>query len=811
MKQILLAQLFFIISTLSLFAQNKTSGSIHGTIEDEGGNPVPFVTLMLLDTDSALVKADFSKDDGSFVFEHVAEGMYLIQLRSIQYDSKVSEIIELGEGDKLEMDPIKVRESVTKLEEVKITATKPLVEIHPDKTIFNVASSPGTAGTDGLEMLRKAPGIIIDNNDNIILQGKSGVKVYIDGKPSHLSGEDLVNMLRSLQSDGVESVDIITNPSAKYEAEGNAGILDIRLKRDHNLGLKSTISANYNVGRFAGYSGGADFNYRNKKLNVFGNYNYHDRKGYWTEAYIKLIKDSFLDQSTESIWDRSGHGFRLGTDYLINKNHLVGFVINGNINSQDMNTVSTTPFGNQETGIIVQRLDAISVRVIGNDNINSNLNYVYTGSKGAKLNIDTDYGYFFKEGVSNQSNVYYDVEDETMLNQNLSEDQQLTRIDISAIKADYEKSIWIGNLSLGTKVSNVTTDNSLEYYNVVEGKPQIDINKSNDFIYSEKIIAGYISYNGKINDKLSFNSGLRMEHTSSRGELEGVETTDKNNVERSYADIFPSGGVAFSLSKKHKLSANYSRRIDRPSYESLNPFEFQLDELTFRRGNPFLNPQYTDSYKLSHSFDQKLNTEINYSMTHDYFAQILDTTGERGSMISVQNMTNFKQVGLNVNYSMDITKKWSFYTNGNLYKSFYKSENAGTQINLSAATLNVYAKTNIILPSDINFEVSGWYNSPSIWGGTFRMEGMWSVDAGVRKTFWDNKASVKISVSDIFKTNNWKGVSNYGGIHLDGGGVHDSRQLRFSLTYQLGNQQVKGSRARATGLEEEKNRVESEQ
>jgi iron complex outermembrane recepter protein len=807
MKLILLLVTILLVFAYDASAQKKLSGSIGGLINDKEGNPVAYATLMLLDKDSVLVKADFSRENGSFMFDNLSAGDYQIRLRSIQFEPYVSQIISLQEGQNIKMEPIVAVEIVKELAEVQITATKPLIEVHPDKTVFNVAASPNTAGTDGLEMLRKAPGIVVDNNDNIILQGKSGVKVYVDGKPIRLSGSDLVNMLRNIQSDGVESVDIITNPSAKYDAEGNAGIIDIKLKRDKNLGLKSTIIGSYSVNRYSRYYSSVDFNYRDRKLNIFGNYNFRDNTGFSSEDIKKTMGNNFLDQESKMIWKWKGHGYRIGADYLISKQHLVGFVVNGNNNRNRVDINSSTPFGNIQNSVVEQRLEAISDRIMGIEYANININYVYTGTNGAKINFDVDYGHHYNDGGSNQTNIYVNNESGVILNERNSGDVQITRIDIRAIKADYEKAFGPGTLAFGGKISDVKTDNSFDYFNILGDNKVLDINRSNDFVYKERIGAAYVSYNGKLNPKITYVAGLRTEFTNSLGSLENGHHSDESRVNRSYADVFPSGGTAYQLNKKNKLALNYSRRIDRPHYENLNPFEFQLDELTFRKGNPFLNPQYTNSFKLIHSFNHKLNTQLSYSKTNNKFARLFETVGGRATMSSVQNMSSFQNIGLNVNYSLDITKKWSFNTNTNLFKSYYRSDIPGKNINLNVSTLNIFAKTNYLFPSDINLELSGWYNSPSIWGGTFLMNSMWSMDTGIRKPFWDKKASLKVSVSDLFKSRKWKGISEYGGLKANICGQQDSRWLMFSFTYNLGNQQVKGSRSRTTGLDEEKNRL----
>ena len=387
----------------------------------------------------------------------------------------------------------------------------------------------------------------------------------------------------------------------------------------------------------------------------------------------------------------------------------------------------------------------------------------------------------------------------------------MTRIDIKTLKGDYETNLAKGRLSAGFKYSNVETENDFDFFNIESGEAIKDLARSNSFTYDEKVFALYSSYFKKLNDKFTFSAGLRMEHTESDGKLESTQENEDDQVKRSYTDIFPSGGVTYQFDKSNKFSFNYSRRIDRPSYQDLNPFEFKLDELTFLKGNPFLNPQYTHSFQIIHTHKYKLNTTLSYSITSDFFAQVTDTTGLRGSLLQQRNIADATNIGINVSYPFDVTKWWSAFGNFNLYHATYDANFEGVEINLDATAYNIYLQNNFVLPQGFRLELSGWYNSPGIWGGTFVTEHIWSLDAGVRKSIWNDRAQLRMGVSDIFKTQEWSGYSEYGGLRVDGNGGYDSRRFKIGFTYQVGNQQVKASRKRKTGLEEESKRIKEGQ
>ncbi len=807
MRNLSVVLLLLVSISFSAFAK-ATTGSIKGQFIEENGDPAAFTTVVLLNTDSVLVKVDYTNEHGAFSFINIAPGKYRIKNSSLQNQDFVTDFFELNGGDELNLGVISLAAAVTELEAVEVRALKPLVEVHPDKTVFNVSSGINAAGSDAMETLRKAPGVVIDNNDNIILQGKSGVRIYIDGKESHLRGEDLTSMLRNMSADQIESIEVITNPSAKYDAAGGAGIINIKLIRDKNLGFNATVSGQANVGQRESYNGSVNFNFRDRKSNLYGHYNYHDNQGLNYEDLEKRLQGLFMLQESNHSWNHAGHDFRAGYDYFINKNQTIGAVVEGNFSDNSGASFSRTPIQVVETGQVNDILVSESSRTGNTDNFKINLNYQLKSEKGNNLNFDADYGQYEMRRASLMPNAYFNPDGSLIVENNYS-DNQRTRIDIRTLKGDYETNLFNGKWTSGFKISSVGTQNAYKFFMEEDGVPVPDLDRTSDFDYEEIVYAAYTSYNGQFSKKASYNLGLRVEHTESEGILSSEQNTGFENVKRSYTDLFPSGGVSYEINENNKLSTNYSRRIDRPNYQHLNPFEFKLDEITFRRGNPFLNPQYTHNFQLNHSFKHKLNTALTYSITDDFFAQIVDTTGERGSMISQQNLADARNLNLNVSYNTDITKWWNVFTNINIYNADYKTTLEVDQIDVNVTAYNVYLQNNFMLPAKFRVEVSGWYNSPSVWGGTFKSKEMWSVDLGLKRSFWDDKCMLTMGLQDVFKSQIWGGHSNYNGLEVSSRGGWDSRRFRVKLDIRLGNQNVKGARNRKTGLEEEAKRANS--
>jgi hypothetical protein len=284
------------------------------------------------------------------------------------------------------------------------------------------------------------------------------------------------------------------------------------------------------------------------------------------------------------------------------------------------------------------------------------------------------------------------------------------------------------------------------------------------------------------------------------------DTTE--TVKRSYLNFFPSAAISYAVNPTHQFNINYSRRIDRPRYQDLNPFEDRLDELTYQKGNAFLRPQYTNSFSLSHTYKSFLTTSLSYSHISDYFTTINDTAHKNATYITQRNLASQDIYSINVSAPIKIKKWWNVFANLTANQSRFKANfEDGKTINLTVTSLNYYNQHTFTLGKGFTAEASGWLNTPSIWGGTFKTNFMWSADAGIQKSLMSNKATLKLSVTDVFKSNHWNARSDFAGMVLNVKGGYDSRQVRLSFQYRFGNNQVKAARARKTSIEAESNRL----
>src|SRR5687767_7672031 len=811
-------KIFIILLLAGLSAVGVSAQKITGIVKDEQGKNLSSASVLLKRVkDSSVAKIAASNSSGRYEFNNIPAGNYFIGITHVGYAVKSSPAFEVNEAGEVQVPELVLEKRNTNLEGITVTARKPMVEVKADKTILNVEGTINAVGNDALELLRKAPGVLVDKDDNVSLSGKNGVQIYIDGKPSPLSGQDLASFLKSLQSAQIESIEIITNPSAKYDAAGNAGIINIRLKKNQSFGTNGSVNAGYNIGIHGRYNAGIALNHRNKNINVFGNYNFnHGLNANIFKLYRELL-DTIFDQNSRMRNRNTNHGFKAGVDYTINKKNSIGLVVNGNVSDPRFSNYSVTPITYKPTGVVDRILVADNKNKMERENVNINLNYRFADTAGHELNIDADHGMFSLRGDQLQPNYYFDPSGTTELSRFIYNFISPTDIDIYTLKADYEQNFKKGKLGFGGKSSLVNTKNNFGRYNVYGNDKELDIARSNQFDYNENINAVYVNYNRPFKGFM-IQFGVRMENSNSTGDSYGlnadgsVDYSSKISFERHYTNLFPSAALTFNKNPKSQWGFTYSRRIDRPAYQDLNPFEFKLDEYTFMKGNTQLRPQYTNSYGITHTYNFKLTTKLNYSHVFDVFTQLVDTAETSKSFLTKKNLATQDIVSLNISYPFQY-KWYNMFINVNSFYSHYIADFGGGNriINLDVYSYNVFMQNSFTLgkkEKGWTAELSGFYNSPSLWQGTFKSSAIWSINGGLQKNILKGKGTLKATVTDIFHTQKFSGTSNFSGQYLRVSGSSDSRQLRMSLTYRFGSNQVKAARQRKAGLDEESQRVQ---
>ena len=793
--------LFLLFSSIT-GAQNF---SISGKVELDNGEKIPTISVLLYPENSqTLVKAIVTDANGSYVFNNIKSGNYFVKVSYLGYQNYTTATLNVIDKN-IEVPIIRLSKSAEELKEVVIKKEKPMVQVLADKTVFNVENTINATGTSGFELLRKAPGVVIDNNDNLIVEGKSGVLIYIDGKQSFLSGSDLTNYLKTIQATDIEAVEIITQPSSKYDAAGNDGIVNIKLKKNKNFGTNGTISSGFNVGRFGTSVNSISFNNRNKKNNFYGNYSNRFGRNY---GFINLYREqsnTLFDSRSTSVYENNANNLKFGYDYYANSKNTFGVVVSGNFNNSFSNGKTRTPIKQINATTIDSILIAKGDASNNNYNLYSNINYRYQDTSGTTFSSDFDYGKYNSDRNNYQPNFYYNNTESMILSESINSQNTPILIDILSLKSDYEQRLFKGKFGAGFKTSLVKTDNTFDVFIYENGEPIFNTDLSNRFEFNENINAVYMNYN-RLYKKFNFQVGLRVENTNSDGKLISTQQNENERVKRNYTDLFPSGGITYQANDNNSIALLFSSRIERPSYQSLNPFENQIDELSFQKGNPFLKPQYTTNIKVSHTYKYTLNTTLSYSYITDFFAQVTEAVGDTKNFLITRNVANQEIINLGISYPFKVKEWWNVYMSVNAYQSKYIPTN-DSFTGLTQETFSLYGQNNFSLPKNFNLEVSGWYSSPSVWGGTYRTKSLGSLDLAVQKQFMNKRLTARLAFSDVLFTSPWNGRATFPNLVIRGDGGSDSRQVRFNLSYNFGSEQIKRAQNRNTGLEDEKNRI----
>ncbi len=801
-----------LVCTITAFGQN----SLHLRLQDSNKEALPFATVLLKKTsDSSLVKGMNTDENGELRVAKLPLGKFTLTLQSTGLKPVIIELEAITLDSKIELGTITLMPLSTELAEVKVTATKPFIEKKLDKTIVNVENSAMAAGNTTMELLERSPGVIVDKDGNISLRGKSGAAIMIDGKISYLSGADLANYLKNLPADQVSQLEIMANPSSRYDAAGTGGIINIKLKKNSNIGLNGSANATIAQGVYSRQSTGVNLNYRKNGWNWFGNGSVVNRstleRNYLTRYFRtqnEVWENAYAFKNENQTTQLKG-----GVDWYFSKKTTVGILASGNINQYTLNNGLNQTIQFTSAGTALTRLNTFNN--VGNPSHNyaTNFNFKHTyDSTGRELTIDLDYARFVDNSGSNLRSQFQRGDFSNLRSDSLLLNNAKSLVDQYSFKLDYVlpsflKSKW----GTGLKSSYVKTDNDLRF----QGKNDGDANftfltgQSNHFVYTEQIHAAYLNTERAIG-KFSYQIGLRGEWTLADGLSQAYTANSKDSTfHRDYAQLFPSAFFQYDLTKNHSLGLNYSRRIDRPSYGDLNPFVFFLDNYTFKVGNPMLTPQLTNSLELSHTYMGAFSTTLGYSHTTNVITEILkQDTQARKSYQTTANMAERTNYSLGISLPIPIAKWWS--SNNDIY--FNRAELTGKveNANLSPVNNQFYISSNHIftLPKAYRLEIGGNYFSGGL-ESAFIFGAGGALNLGVQKTVMNKRGVIRLNAQDVLYTSNPDVFIKYGDLDIVVRPRQDSRVVRLNFTYRFGNMAIKGARERATGLEAEKSRVKS--
>lgn len=802
--------------TCGLFAVlHAQDASLSGVVQDAEGEMVAYANIGLFAAaDSSLAKAGITDEQGQFVLQGLQDGQYFLKVAMMGYSEYVRPAIQLPNTGHSDLGLITLSPDAIALETATITATRAMVEVKPDRTVFNVQGTINSVGNDGMALLRKAPGVTVDNNDNISVLGRSGVIIYVDGKRLPLSGQDLSLYLQNLTAEQIDRIEIISNPGARYEAEGNAGIIDIRLKRDKQMGANGSINSTASQGIYHRANLSGTGNYRNKLVNLFGNAGIGNGAGFNNMKFFSYLNDLVQDEINLSRNQFEYYNYRVGADFFLGKNHTLGILTNGSSSQRTNRGYNRITLAQQATPSQIDSiLIANSTAMMQRSERAFNLNYQMIHPKGRTLTIDLDYGNYRNDTDRDQPNLYYDAAEETVLTSLLFYFNTPTNIDIYTAQLDFEDNLWGGKLGLGGKLSKVVSDNIFLVYDGELSPASFDERLSNTFLYDEQVSAAYLTYARPLGKKWNMTAGLRAEHTDAMGELQAFSAElQEPPVVFNYTNLFPNIGLTWQMAPDKVWQFSAGRRINRPDYNVLNPFNNYLSQLSYEKGNPFLRPEIVNNAEIGFGLAYRYHFKLSYSRTTDQITRLIapDENDPRAGFITWDNLASQTTIGFNVSAPFQISKKWSAYFNISASHIDNQADyGEGAVVDVQAFTYSIYQQQTIELPWGLTGEISGYYSGPGIWGGVFLYESNWGLDMGLQRKFLRDRLNVKVSVSDIFYETGWDGYSDFAGLYSYGSGRWDSRRGAISLSYMLGNQSVK-SRNRKTGIESEAARVGNE-
>jgi Outer membrane protein beta-barrel family/Carboxypeptidase regulatory-like domain len=807
-------QLSFFLS----FSQDRI-GKIEGSVKESGGKFLDAVTISILKSaDSDLVKIALTDKSGAFVFENIVPGKYFLAASHVGYILWYGSAFEINAANNsVHINEISLQASRDSLGTVTVTGKRPLIENRIDKTIVNVDASTTNGGLTALEILEKSPGVMVDNDGKVSLKGKQGVIIMIDGKPTYLSPQDLASYLKNMPSNQLDQVEIMSQPPAKYDASGNSGVINIITKKNKNAGFNGSLTTSAIVAKYFKNTNSLNFNWHKGKINIYGTYGF----SYW-EGFSDINIDKSLRENAGTAFDRyssqytfgrysdRAQTFRAGIDFFADKKNTFGVSVNGTVDKQSFTSTSTANIYDSLHNF-VQYNNAQSQNKTPQTHLGFNANWLgKLDDKGSEFSIDADYIFYNTQGSVYSNNYLYDAdkipsEDPYLLNGLLP-----SLIDIYSIKSDYKKIVNKDiTLEAGIKSSYVKTDNDAAYslFDSEAQKWQSDSSISNHFIYKENINAAYLNWQQNIN-KLSIQLGLRAEQTNSIGD----QTVKNVNFKRNYFQLFPTAYFTYKKDDKNTFGLSFGRRIERPSYESLNPFRFQLDRYDYEEGNPDLLPQFSNNVEVSYNYKGVWNISANYTMTTDIISDVLITVKESAdsnytTFLTSQNIASQRNIGLSVNFSKQLTASWTLNAFLNVYNNHYIGVIDSTNINVGFTSFNANFNTQYSFKKGWAAELSGFYYAKDYVSSAILADGRGMFSLGASKQILHGNGSIKLNLRDPFYLMSFTGYTN-----LDKGLTRayydwDNRRIILTFVYRFGKSTGNQPQRRNNGASDEQNRV----
>lgn len=804
-------RLLVLTCLVPLSTRAQQPAGVSGTALDVAtGQPLAFATATLHQaTDSVAVKVEFTNEKGAFRLDGLAGARYRVSVAQVGFGRVWSAVFELPAAG-LALPPLQLQPSAaTNLKEVTVVGQKPLYERLADRTVVNVEGSTLAAGNTALDVLKRAPGVTTDNADNLALRGKQGVLVLLDGKRVPMTGTELADLLRSMPAEQLKNIELITNPPAKYDAQGGAGIIAINLRKDQRLGTNATLNLGYGRGVWGKFNSGLALNHRRRKLNTFASYSYADRRGFAKLTIDRTFRregrvtgTSFQDNHVLPHF--LTHTWKAGLDWNLSDRTLLGVAVNGQHTAiPQAGTNLTRLFDAAGNALDAYRSTIDQSNRSPNQAANLNFKHTFQAdSAGAReLTADADYARYATHRKQSLLTRY----ELSARADSLVRGDQTGELAIQSIKADYTHPLSRALvLEAGAKASYVTADNDVVFTNTVDGVTLPDPNQTNRFRYTEQITAGYLSGRWSGAPGWDVQVGLRGEQTDATGR----QDIGNDRFDRHYFQLFPSLGLKRALADKHELTASLSRRIDRPSYQQLNPFRSWIDATTYGSGNKDLRPQTSYNGELGYTWHQKYSATLGYIQTRQPIVGVVQPESATSNIVVSRdvNLTRQHFYSLTLTAPLEITKQWSAYLNAVGYYNRFQGTIVGTGLNRGRSAFNLSANSSIQFPKGWSADVNASYQSREIYG-FFDLRPFGDLTVGCQKTAWQGRGTFKLNVTDIFYTSRLRATSTYQNYEEFFFQRRDARVATVSLSYRVGNDKLAPARRRQGGAEDEKRRA----
>jgi outer membrane receptor protein involved in Fe transport len=800
----------FAVVWITLLLPLKGISQIQGSIWSTNNKPLSYANVMLLNkNDSSVVTGNMATEEGAYTFTNLKPGEYIIAVRSLGYKSAFSPPFEVKTArDHIHNEPIFVVEDSQNIQEVNVIAKKPVYELQIDRMVVNVENSITSTGNTALEVLEKSPGIIVDRqNSSIAMGGKQGVIVMINGKQSRMPMAAAFQMLNSMSSDNVKKIELITTPPARYDAEGDAGIINIVMKKNENFGTNGSFTMGAGVAAREKMEGSLNLNHHVDKINYYVSYNANfNNTRQQIDSYRRFLQSGSVLES-DGLSKREAivlfQNIRMGFDYTITSKTMLSFLGTGYVRDWEADALNTI-FYNTDN-VLTRKTEMTMFELNKWIHGMGNINLLHHIKEDEIIDINIDYLNYYNRNPSKYTVENLDNAGQLISGENIDV-KKITPINIFVGMLDYSKQINPKlKIEAGIKGTLSLFNNDIGVSYFTSGRWEADPEMTNEYSLNENISAAYSSLSYKMNDKTSLIIGLRYEYMNSVLSSE----TEKGIVDLHYGELFPSFYFSRKLNEHNTVQLSYSRRIDRPTFNELAPFIVFMSPETFLSGNEGLLPAFSNILKTDYQY-KSLMLSFSFTDTKNAISRFQPRHSEDDSKqyFTSRNLDNVKTYSAMMAFPVKITDWWKMQNNINLLYQNLNSDYDGTYIDFNQYNYRLNSIQTMNITKELSAEVSGFYQSQSL-SGVAVSKPTGRLDLGLQWKFRNERSRLNVNLNDAFKTNIWRSSADipelniYSRWRLD----FEPRVLRVIFTHSFGGATSAATRTRRTASEEERRRI----